>query len=448
MRLIEFFRRIFGRKKARQNREQPQETPQSVHPVYDPSPIVKENFVEPVTEVQVTTNPSSDERSAVAPENTDLEKEPVEVPLRQPSPQAVSEKKGKSDVESVETERKIVTCAAQPEVTVTTKQTTVYEPVSQTPSAAPAEQITEEVKGDTRIIRKIVVVSANRLVNVRYDKSFTAKLKQASDENKAYYSELKNELLSYKKVHSRISWRQDTFRKGRNCYAKLAMRGKTLCLYLALDPQKYENSKYILNDVSDVKKNEDTPCLYRIKNNRRLRYAKELIAEMFADTQRIEAEPFDYAADFTYEENEPLLERGLIKLIKERKNIFEEETSIKNGELEIEVPREVTVAAAEELLKDEIAEVLVRESGNASVRGKQTIVNVDTLGEYFEEGESVTLEAMRDRIPFLNKKATYVKVLARGALAKSLEVEADDFSLAAVKMIVLAGGNVYRKRSD
>ena len=35
--------------------------------------------------------------------------------------------------------------------------------------------------------------------------------------------------------------------------------------------------------------------------------------------------------DFTYEENEPLLERGLIKLIKERKNIFEEETSIKNG---------------------------------------------------------------------------------------------------------------------
>ena len=55
---------------------------------------------------------------------------------------------------------------------------------------------------------------------------------------------------------------------------------------------------------------------------------------------------------------------------------------------------------------------------------------------------------MRDRIPFLNKKATYVKVLARGALAKSLEVEADDFSLAAVKMIVLAGGNVYRKRSD
>ena len=112
------------------------------------------------------------------------------------------------------------------------------------------------------------------------------------------------------------------------------------------------------------------------------------------------------------------------------------------------MPREVTVAAAEELLKDEIAEVLVRESGNASVRGKQTIVNVDTLGEYFEEGESVTLEAMRDRIPFLNKKATYVKVLARGALAKSLEVEADDFSLAAVKMIVLAGGNVYRKRSD
>ena len=55
---------------------------------------------------------------------------------------------------------------------------------------------------------------------------------------------------------------------------------------------------------------------------------------------------------------------------------------------------------------------------------------------------------MKERIPFLNKSATYVKVLARGRLGKSLVVEADDYSLAAVKMIVLAGGTVYRKRTD
>ncbi len=437
MKLIEFFRRLFGRKKSKQKSVKDEPVPSS-EPVYEPTPVTQEPFVEPVTEVNVVRE--TPQQPIPAPAQEPVQLEPTEQPVSTPAEQV---KESVSEQPTV-TERVTV----QENVTVTTKETTYYEPVPETPVNEPKEEITEEVKGDTRIIRKIVVVSENRLVNVRYDKSFTAKLKQTSDENKAYYNELKNELLYYKKVHSRISWRQDTFRKGRDCYAKIALRGKTLCLYLALNPQKYENSKYVVEDVSEVKKNEDTPCLYRIKNNRRLRYAKELIAEMFEGIERKETEPVDYAADFYYEENEPLLERGLIKLIKERKKVFEEETAIKNGELEIEVPREVTVAAAEELLKDEIAEVLVRESENASLRGKQTIVNVDTLNEYFEEGETVTLESMRERIPFLNKKATYVKVLARGSISKSLEVEADDFSLAAVKMIILAGGNVYRKLSE
>ena len=188
--------------------------------------------------------------------------------------------------------------------------------------------------------------------------------------------------------------------------------------------------------------------MYRIKNARRLKYAKQLIAELMEKigAEQQEIEPVNYAAEYPYEETLPLLERGLVKLIEEKKKLIEEE--LPGSELEIEVPREVTVAAAEELLKDEIAEVLVRDSERESMHGKQTIVNVDTLNEYFEDGETVTLELMRERIPFLNKKAVTVKVLARGSISKSLEVEADDFSLAAVKMIILAGGNVYRKRTE
>lgn len=423
MSLFDFFRRLFGRKKSEPesvrefapvSAKEPVQEPKSVEdepspvPAYDPEAAVEQPAL--VYEPYYTSAGEVEESA------------PVEERLHTPEPTVVS---------------------------VTAGEEMIREDASETPVTEPVENITEEVKGDTKIIRKIVVVPENRLVNVRYDKSFTAKLMQTSDENKAYYNELKNELTSYKKVHSRISWKQDTFRKGRVSYAKLAVRGKTLCLYLALDPSKYENSKYIVEDVSDVKKNEETPCLYRIKNARRLKYAKELIAEVFNGiTEKKEKEFVNYAADYPFEEDEPLLERGLIKLLKVRKNIFEEETTLKDGALEIEVPREVTVATAEELMKDEIAEILVRESENEGLHGKQTIVNVDTLNEYFEEGEYVTLEKMRERIPFLNKKANVIKVLARGSISKALEVEADDFSLAAVKMIILAGGNVYRKRND
>lgn len=314
----------------------------------------------------------------------------------------------------------------------------------------------EDDEEEEETVGKVIFTSANRLVEVRYDKSYTARLIQTSDKNKSYYSELKNELLRYRRVRSRISWKQESFRKGRDLKAKMEIRGKTLCLYLALDPAKFEDSKYIVEDASDVKRNLDVPCKYRIKNDRRLRYAKELIAMVFEGTDAVykETEIVDYAKDFPYEETQPLLERELIKLIRVREDGTEEPVEEVLEEVapaeEIVIPEahEVTAAEAVKEMKDEVARLLVRESGNVSLRGKQTIVNVDTLGEYFNEGETVTLDDMRERIPFLNKSATWVKVLARGRLSKALVVEADDFSLDAIKMIVLAGGTVYRKREE
>ncbi|MDE5548554.1 MAG: uL15 family ribosomal protein [Clostridia bacterium] len=359
----------------------------------------------------------------------------------------------------------------------TPEEAPAQEPVDETPAEEPVEEIVEETPveepaeepvpvldetededddEEEEFAGKVIFTSANRLVEVRYDKSYTARLIQTSDKNKSYYSELKNELLRYRRVKSRISWKQESFRKGRDLKAKMEIRGKTLCLYLALDPAKFEDGKYIVEDASDVKRNLDVPCKYRIKNDRRLRYAKELIAMVFEGTDAVykETEIIDYAKDFPYEETQPLLERELIKLIRVREDGTEEpvdeilEEVAPAEEIVIPEAHEVTAAEAVKEMKDEVARLLVRESGNVSLRGKQTIVNVDTLGEYFNEGETVTLDDMRERIPFLNKSATWVKVLARGRLSKALVVEADDFSLDAIKMIVLAGGTVYRKREE
>lgn len=108
------------------------------------------------------------------------------------------------------------------------------------------------------------------------------------------------------------------------------------------------------------------------------------------------------------------------------------------------VRREVKVHEVHTLMRDEVAEQLIEESDRKSDRTKSGIVNIDTLSEYFTDGEKVTLEEMKSRIPVIPKKTTYIKVLARGKLDKALEVEADEFSLDAVKMIALMGGKVIR----
>ena len=75
--------------------------------------------------------------------------------------------------------------------------------------------------------------------------------------------------------------------------------------------------------------------------------------------------------------------------------------------------------------------------------GKRTFVNLDTISANYKEGETVDLASLKAR-GLIDKKAAAFKVLARGTLDKSLTVEASDFSLSAVKMIVLTGGRVVR----
>lgn len=142
----------------------------------------------------------------------------------------------------------------------------------------PSLIITDENGEVVEVLRSVDQATGIAQV-VRYNKSFTAKYIQMTDESKAYYNTLKNYILSYKKTRSRISWKYDNIHAGKEPIARFAVRGKTLCLYTALNPDDYADSKYKV-ERSDAKKFEDVPCLYRIINPRRVRYAMELIAEL------------------------------------------------------------------------------------------------------------------------------------------------------------------------
>lgn len=277
-----------------------------------------------------------------------------------------------------------------------------------------------------------------RYIIIKYNKSFTAKLIQSSDANKNYYSELKNELLSYKGVKCRTSWKYETFYAGRQTFARLSVRGKQLCIFLALDPKKYIDTKYIIDDKSEVSAYEKTPLLYRIKNDRRLKYSKELIAEVMGEREKQEDfKEVNYVKTHPYEEIEPLIERKLVKVLTEE--------DAQSGD--VFKPRDfVQATEVNELLQDDVAQALIEVSDEVSDKTKCTIVNIDILSQHFENDEKVTLEEIKKRVPKFPKNATYVKVLARGLLNKRLTVVADAYSIEAAKMILLTGGNPIKKR--
>ena len=111
-----------------------------------------------------------------------------------------------------------------------------------------------------------------------------------------------------------------------------------------------------------------------------------------------------------------------------------------------EVKEKVTASEVDALMQDEVAASFIVQSEKVADKTKQGIINIDTLSQCFEKGETVTLEEIKKRVARFNKQTTYLKVLARGTLDKALTVEADSFSLQAVKMIVLTGGKAVKKK--
>ena len=226
------------------------------------------------------------------------------------------------------------------------------EPVQVEEDGEIVEEVVNEVAAAEERVETRTVLPFDRNA-VQYIRSFTAKLIQSNDEVKGWYAELKNELLSYKKVKSRISWKRESFRLGRKNVVRFAFRGKTLCVYFALNPNEFDGTKYKVEAV-EVASYADTSCMYRIKNGRRVRYAKELIAVLMSglETERTERAAEDYY--LPYEDTEPLIEKGLIKVINitSRAQTAAEEEPTGEGELSHE---EESVEEAEEAA-EEIAE--------------------------------------------------------------------------------------------
>lgn len=156
---------------------------------------------------------------------------------------------------------------------------------------------------------------------MKYNRSFIARIIQGSDEQKNYYGQVKTALLSYRKVNSNIAWGAERFNKGRETIARFKIRGKTLCLYLALDPNEFPTSVYHQADVSDNKSMHGTPMMVKIKSPLGARKAIRLIDEMLLRRggEKHNVPERDYAAMYPYETMEELIEDGLVKDVSKNK---------------------------------------------------------------------------------------------------------------------------------
>ena len=275
---------------------------------------------------------------------------------------------------------------------------------------------------------------------VTYDRSFRARLIQAVPEVQTYYTELKNHLLSYKKMTSRVSWNAESFRIGRKLYAKMTVRGKMLRLYLAADPAQYENTKYRGENAGDSAKYAEVPFKFEVKSERRLGYAKTLIDEMMAGAPQGEIPSADYREE--YVDTDVLLEQGLIKIKKVSRGDMEGK-EIAAANIADLVRNKISIGEADAAVADEVAVKFIEIEERGNVGGKKAIVNLDSISANFAAGETVTAEKLKEK-KLIPLNAGFVKVLARGFIDKPLTVEANDFSLAAVKMLVLTGGKAVQ----
>lgn len=184
------------------------------------------------------------------------------------------------------------------------------------------------------VVQPIIVEEESAMARLRYDKSFEARVIQSDDDTKNWYTELKNDLLSYKGAKGRVSWKRETFKCQKEVVAKLAYRGKTLCIFLPLDPAKYVDN-HRLENASDTSCYEDTPVMIRLKNQKRVKLAMQLYGEIMEKmgVPRQERELVDYYVP--YEGIMELINRGLIKReIKapEEEAIFERDKPNEGGE--------------------------------------------------------------------------------------------------------------------
>ncbi len=234
---------------------------------------------------------------------------------------------------------------------------------------------------------------------------------------------------------------------------------KSICDYLSAT----YGDKVILNNRPNRTKNDRLPMAdthYAVVNGKKVCFVYvyqnaaggvlllvkttkdhyKLIAEKHSGVKRSafprRGEWYSIIVDDTYYEQE------IYKILSDAFSIASEE-GFQPTDWVFEVVHEVKSGDVNKYISTDAAESMLEQDNRVVDKTKKGFVNIDTLSQYFNDGETVTLEEVKKRVPGFDKNMTFCKVLARGKLDKALTVDLDDYSMDAIKMILVTGGKVF-----
>ncbi len=284
------------------------------------------------------------------------------------------------------------------------------------------EDIEDDEEDDDEEEQAEVALSGEKSLRPRV--IYSTKLRLSSDKIKGFYTDIKNEFFSYG-VKSRISKTKENFNFSRDNIARLVMRGKTLKLYIALDPNELDNKYFHHKDMSAKKTYAHIPTVIPIKSALAVTKTKMLI-EMLAEKLALKKKPRYKTKDFS----EELSPQGLTYTDKKGYGHLVR-TSVELQDVN-EYPDELAT------LLTQVAKV-----DSNTTRFVKTAVTVGDLAKMFDDGSMVSIEKVK-ALGIGSKNANWLTVEADGVLDKKLRVYARELAADAVKMIVLAGGEAYR----
>ena len=258
------------------------------------------------------------------------------------------------------------------------------------PVAAANASAVENVAADTKepetsTVQEVAAVASEaRSEKEEYAYTFRARLIQNKPESKEFYSIVKNALLSYNEITTIDSKNCERFVFERKTVARISVSGKTLCVYLAIDPDRYADSKYRI-----FRNKSNTPAKLKITSAQQAQNCSELIDEMMRELHMVtnaDYEPQDYY--LPYEGIASLMSKGLVK----RKNT---ETSRVSEEFEL-MSYDMNFSARLTLLKPESKDLYsliknellsyngvgVKESKNGETYtlGRKTVAKINIRG--------------------------------------------------------------------
>ena len=324
-------------------------------------------------------------------------------------------------------------------------ESVVVEEESSTVQDEPQEQISEEVQEEVEelivdeVLDKVEEPIAEEVVeeqvieevqNVEIDLKpidfskikYEGKLMYSSNDLKERYSVIKNHLLSYSGVSSRISNNKETFRKS-GIIAQIRLVNDKLYVYLAVIPEPFIAEGYKVTNVSNTKQYEETPTLIKISNDKTLKQFVDILDVMMTSKNINKKQRYKEVnyKDYLHLNGETIL-NGLG---------FSSEYLVST----------INSKIISKDLPDDLIYYASSINGNAlSDEVYKTTIYLDNLCSHFNDGDIITKKELVSKK--LIKENDYVVIKGRGTLDKKFIIHADDFDVLATKMIYITNGTI------